>query len=51
LGLTVDHERNDVRGEKRLISGDNSSIQVFVIPTDEERMIAMDVCRLLQKIR
>ena len=51
LGLTVDHERNDVRGEKRLISGDNSSIQAFVIPTDEERMIAMDVRRLLQKIQ
>ena len=51
LGLTVDHERNDVRGEKRLISGDNSSIQAFVIPTDEERMIAMDIRRLLQKIR
>ena len=51
LGLTVDHERNDIRGEKRLISGDNSSIQAFVIPTDEEQMIAMDVRRLLQKIR
>ena len=51
LGLTVDHERNDVRGEKRLISGDNSSIQAFVIPTDEERMIAMDVRRLLQKVQ
>ena len=51
LGLTVDHKRNNFCGEKRLISGDNSSIQAFVIPTDEERMIAMDIRRLLQKIR
>lgn len=50
LGVTVDKERNNVRGESRLISGDDSKIQAFVIPTDEERMIAMDVQRLLQNV-
>lgn len=49
LGLMIDEEKNNVRGKTQLISRRDSTIQAFVIPTDEERMIAMDVQRLLQK--
>ncbi len=49
LGIKIDEERNNVRGEERLISSDDSTVKVYVIPTDEEVMIARDVYRLYQK--
>ena len=45
LGIKIDDERNNVRGEEKLISTDDSSVRVYVIPTDEEVMIARDVYR------
>ena len=36
LGIKIDPERNNVRGEDKLISSDDSSIKVLVIPTNEE---------------
>lgn len=50
LGMKVDSERNNVHGKAQLISSDDSTIKAFVIPTDEERMIASDVRRLLKKL-
>ncbi|MFA7561741.1 MAG: acetate kinase [Candidatus Izemoplasmatales bacterium] len=47
LGVKVDDERNDCRGVERLISADDSKIKVFVIPTNEEVMIARDTLALL----
>ena len=46
LGVKIDEERNFVRGEERLISTDDSSIKVFLLPTNEEVMIARDTLRL-----
>ena len=43
LGLKVDPDKNDVRGEERIISTDDSKVKVLLIPTDEELMIARDV--------
>ena len=43
LGITIDNEKNNVRGEERLISKDDSKVKVYIIPTDEEVMIARDV--------
>ena len=48
LGIKLDPERNNVRGEDRLISSDDSSIKVFVIPTNEELMIARDTKELVE---
>ena len=45
LGIKIDDEKNNVRGEEKLISTDDSSVRVYVIPTDEEVMIARDVYR------
>ncbi len=47
LGVKIDLERNACRGVERLISTDDSKIKVYVIPTDEELMIARDTMALL----
>ena len=39
--------RNNVRGREQLISSDDSSVLVYVIPTDEEVMIALDTMELI----
>lgn len=46
LGVKPDEERNNVRGKEALISADNSKILVYVIPTNEELMIATDTYNL-----
>lgn len=46
LGLVLDLSRNEGGGEKR-ISTDESPISAWVIPTDEESLIARDVARLV----
>lgn len=48
LGVEIDDERNDVKGEERLISSDNSKIKVYVVPTDEELMIAKQTLELIK---
>ena len=42
LGVKLDESANDVRGEFRLITSDDSTIPCYIIPTDEEVMIARD---------
>ncbi len=46
FGVKPDEERNNVRGKEALISADNSKIPVYVIPTNEELMIATDTYNL-----
>jgi len=47
LGVKIDDEKNDFRGEFRLISTDDSKIPVYVVPTNEELMIALDTMELI----
>ena len=47
LGVKLDSEANNVRGEERLISTEDSSIKCYIIPTDEELMIAKDTYELV----
>ena len=49
LGVKMDAEANNVRGEEAIISAPDSKVTVCVIPTDEELMIAKDTMNLLQK--
>ncbi|MCT8976857.1 acetate kinase [Clostridium sp. CX1] len=42
LGIKIDAEKNALRGEAVEISTPDSKVKVFVIPTDEELMIARD---------
>ena len=46
LGVKPDVERNNIRGKEALITADNSKIPVYVIPTNEELMIATDTYNL-----
>ena len=43
LGCELDAEKNKERGEELEISTPESTVKVFLIPTDEELMIARDV--------
>lgn len=47
LGIEVDEEANDVRGEFRLITKEGSKIPCYIVPTNEELMIARDTYRLI----
>ena len=47
LGVKFDKNSNKVRGEEVLISKKRSPVKVFVIPTNEELMIARDTQRLV----
>lgn len=49
LGAKIDEKRNDVRGEERLISTDDSKVKIFLIPTNEELAIARDTLRLVSE--
>ena len=49
LGIKIDEEKNNTRGETTEISSDDSSVKVFVVPTNEELMIATDTYNLLKK--
>lgn len=46
LGVEIDELRNNVRGVETLISRDSSKIKLFLLPTNEEVMIARDTLRL-----
>ena len=48
LGVKIDDELNDFRGEMRKISTEDSSIPVYVLPTNEELMIALDTYELVK---
>ena len=47
LGDKLDEDKNNIRGSLQKISANDSSIPVYVIPTDEELMIARDTLNLI----
>ncbi|MEA4875008.1 acetate kinase [Anaerorhabdus sp.] len=48
LGLSIDYDLNDKsRGKEIQISKNDSKVSVWVVPTNEELVIARDTCRLL----
>ena len=48
IGVKADPEANNIRGEERMVSAADSSIPCYIIPTDEEVMIARDTYALAQ---
>ncbi|MBD5251751.1 MAG: acetate kinase [Bacteroides sp.] len=48
MGVEIDREANQVRGEEKVISTPASKVKVVVIPTDEELMIARDTEALVK---
>ena len=47
LGLSINLENNNKRGKELLISNSNSKVDVYVIPTNEELVIARDTYALI----
>ena len=46
LGVKLDVEKNKLRGDERIISAADSKVTIWVIPTNEELMIAQDTAEL-----
>ena len=49
LGIEIDVDANKTRGKEQLISKKDSKIKVFVIPTNEELVIARDTLEIVSK--
>ncbi len=49
LGIEIDVEKNNVKGKQIDVTGPNSKVKVFVIPTNEELMIAKETMELVRK--
>lgn len=45
MGIKLDTEKNNVRGEERIISTDDSTAAILLVPTDEELVLAREVER------
>ena len=48
LGVKLDEEKNNVRGEERIISADDSKVRVLLVPTNEELAIARETLALVK---
>ena len=48
MGVKIDPEKNNTRGKEAIISTDDSKVTVWVIPTNEELMIAQDTAELVK---
>ena len=48
LGVKLDPELNSKRGKEMVISAPDSKVQVWVVPTNEELMIAQDTAELVK---
>jgi acetate kinase len=47
LGVNIDAEKNNVRGQARIISTADSKVTALLIPTNEELMIAQETQELI----
>ncbi len=48
MGVQIDVDANNMRGEEKVISQNDSKVKVYVIPTNEELMIAKETMRLVK---
>ena len=48
MGINIDESENNVRGEEKVISKPDSNVKVYIIPTNEELMIAKET---MEKIK
>ena len=49
MGVKINHEANDSRGEEVMISTEDSKVKVFVVPTNEELAIARETVEIVNK--
>lgn len=50
FGIKLDKELNKIRGEEAEISSKDSKVKVWIVPTNEEIVIATDAYRLTKKL-
>lgn len=48
MGVEIDPDRNNVKSEEKLVSKDSSKVKIYVIPTNEELMIAKETQKLVK---
>lgn len=46
LGVKIDEDKNEVKGEEREISTSDSRVKIYIVPTNEELMIARETLKL-----
>ena len=51
MGVKIDEAKNKIRGEEVEISTPDSTIKVYVIPTNEELMIARDTLEIVNGLK
>lgn len=51
LGIKIDPEKNNIRGEALEISTPDSKVRIFVVPTNEELMIARDTKDIVENLK
>ena len=49
FGVKIDDEKNKIRGEEVEISSEDSRVKVYVVPTNEELMIARETMNIVNK--
>jgi len=47
MGVELDKDLNNVKAEEREISKSSSKVKVWIVPTNEELMIAKETLRLI----
>lgn len=48
MGVLIDQDANNTRGEEKKISKPESKVEIYVVPTNEELMIAKETERLVK---
>jgi acetate kinase len=50
MGVEMNFEKNDgLRGKEEVISTENARVKVMIVPTDEEKMIALDTFKIVDE--
>ena len=49
MGVEIDLDKNNVRSEETKISTANSKVEVYIVPTDEEMVIAEETLKTIKK--
>ena len=49
--IRIDKQKNDIRGKEALISTDDSKAKLYIIPTNEELMIAKETYELVNNMK
>ena len=49
LGVKIDEQKNEIKGEEAELSASDSKVKIYTIPTNEELMIARETLKLVKQ--